>query len=415
VTSKPSGTVKSSGGTSDRLLLVGLGAEDEEAHGRGAALAAALHAAVVDGHLDAEADDPGGQVIGDDGRGVGADAIGVDLLGDSERTLRVVLADEHGAVAGGGGLPLQVGQVAGGAIGHEQGRLDPVGPVAVGVAEVGDHQVELLGALEVGGELSEALLVAGGDVLGLGERLHGFGLGGAGRGDGRLGVRLLRRLRGRLSGAKALLAVDLNRRGGDLREFTDLRDGQASGGLALGVEVGVEVVLADGGGLHAVGGHLDLGGPDNRVQGELAETINRPVAVVMAAGEADAAAAVSALQAPHQGLRLVQAFDAVLIPEVDVLLDVLAGGRGGHEVEDLGAVRRETHVVVELVVGLDETGDAAGNGMVREGLEVGDPVGIHGPTGLERAADPRTVILFPILGVGVDGVVHEDDARALLG
>ena len=53
--------------------------------------------------------------------------------------------------------------------------------------------------------------------------------------------------------------------------------------------------------------------------------------------------------------------------------------------------------------------------MVREGLEVGHPMGIHGPAGLEGAADPRPVVLFALLGVGVDGVVHEDDARPLLG
>ena len=40
---------------------------------------------------------------------------------------------------------------------------------------------------------------------------------------------------------------------------------------------------------------------------------------------------------------------------------------------------------------------------------------VHGPARLKRAANPRTVVLFTILGIGMDGIMHEHDTRALLG
>ena len=40
---------------------------------------------------------------------------------------------------------------------------------------------------------------------------------------------------------------------------------------------------------------------------------------------------------------------------------------------------------------------------------------VDGPARLKRAANPGTVVLFAILGIGVDGIVHEHDTRTLLG
>ena len=137
--------------------------------------------------------------------------------------------------------------------------------------------------------------------------------------------------------------------------------------------------------------------------------------MVMTTGETDPAAAIGAFDTPHQRLDFTEAVDAVLVPKIDILLHVLPRRHGRDEVEHLAAVRWETHIVIELVVGLHEAIDAAGHRMIRQGLEVSDPVRVNGPARFKRAPDPGTVVFFAILGIGVDGVVHEDDARALLG
>ena len=137
--------------------------------------------------------------------------------------------------------------------------------------------------------------------------------------------------------------------------------------------------------------------------------------MIMPTRETDAATAVGALDTPHQRLHLAQAIHPVLIPQVDVLLHVLTRRHGRDEVEHLTAIRGETHVVIKLIVGLHEAVDAAGHRMIRQSLEVSDPVRVDGPTRLKRAANPRTVVLLAFLGVRVNGIVHEDNARPLLG
>ena len=137
--------------------------------------------------------------------------------------------------------------------------------------------------------------------------------------------------------------------------------------------------------------------------------------MVMTTGETDPAAAIGAFDTPHQRLHLTEAIDAVLVPKIDILLHVLPRRHGRDEVEHLAAVRWETHIVIELIVGLHEAVHAARYRMIRQSLEVSDPVRVHGPARLKRTANPRTVVLFTILGIGVDGIVHEHDTRTLLG
>ena len=137
--------------------------------------------------------------------------------------------------------------------------------------------------------------------------------------------------------------------------------------------------------------------------------------MVMTTGETDPAAAIGAFDTPHQSLRLTEAIDAVLVPKIDILLHVLPRRHGRDEVEHLTAVRWETHIVIELIVSLHEAIHAARYRMIRQGLEVSDPVRVDGPARFKRAPDPGTVVFFAVLGIGVDGIMHEDDARAFLG
>ena len=119
--------------------------------------------AIVNRHLRAEADHAHGQVVGDEGLGVGADAVGIDLACDRKGAALVVFADKDLAVGGLSGLPTQRGEGAGGTVGHHQDGLDPVGPVAALVAAVVRHEMELLRAAQVGADLDKAGLGVGSD------------------------------------------------------------------------------------------------------------------------------------------------------------------------------------------------------------------------------------------------------------
>ena len=397
----------------DGLRFVGLLGKHHEANRSGAALTAALQTTVVEGDLRTEADHARWQVIGDDGSRMRADTIGVDLTGDGKRTLGIILAHEHGTVAGGGGFPLQIDEVLRRAVGHEQRGLDPGGPVAVAVTEVGDQQVKFLGTLEVSGQFGQANLILSSDVLSLsywlpcgrrGGRRGGFG---GGRGGG------CRSTRG--GTAELGFAFDLNGGGRNLGKLARLRKLEARCVLALIIQVGVELIFGNWSGLHPRGRHFDLRGPDNGIKRQGPEAIDGPVAMVMTPGETDPAAAIGAFDTPHQRLHLTEAIDAVLVPKIDILLHVLPRRHGRDEVEHLAAVSWETHIVIELVVGLHEAVHAARYRMIRQSLEVSDPMRIDGPARLKRAANPGTVVLFAILGIGVDGIVHEHDTRTLLG
>ena len=113
----------------DRLIFLRTGREDRELHVGRAGLAATDGAAVVDRDLGAERLGRTGQLIGDEGARMGADAADVFLAGDLERLALVILAD-----AGRAGrldfLPLELREVDHRAVLQDNLWLDPIGPVA---------------------------------------------------------------------------------------------------------------------------------------------------------------------------------------------------------------------------------------------------------------------------------------------
>ena len=369
----------------DGVLLRSLGV-NAETHRGTARLATAIHATVVDRHFGGEAHHAGRQVIGDHRRGMRADALLVGLAVNFQRPVIVGFVDACFAIPGDGGFPRQRRQVLARTIGHHQFWLDPIRPVAADVSFVAHRQVEFLGVAQRDVDVDQAGFVCAGQHRTF---EHGF--------DHRRGCFTRRvgwhRCAG-LGAGELRFAVGLHRRGRDGGELAGLRQFQPRRIRPLLIEVGVEVVLAERRRLHAGLGHLDLRRPHDGVECEGTETVHCPVAVIVAAGETDAATAVSAFDAPHQRLRLVEPGDAVLVPQVDVLLHPLAGGNRGDQIQHLGSIGGKAHVVIEFVVGLDRSGHTAGHRMIGQRLEVRHPVRIHRPAFFESPADPRPVILL---------------------
>ena len=144
----------------DRLIFLRTVREDRELHVRRARLAAADGAPIVDTDLGAESLGRTRQFVGDEGAGMGADAAGVFLTCDLERLALVILADA-GRAGRLGFLPLELREVDDRAVGQHHFRLDPVRPVAGVAIHFGDHQEELLRAVELSRQLDQALLVLG--------------------------------------------------------------------------------------------------------------------------------------------------------------------------------------------------------------------------------------------------------------
>ena len=137
--------------------------------------------------------------------------------------------------------------------------------------------------------------------------------------------------------------------------------------------------------------------------------------MVVTAGKADTASAIGALDAPHEGLFFAHAIHAVTVPQVDVFFHPLAVGRSGDEVEHLGAIRHEAHVVVKFIVGFDQGTDAVRDGVIGQGLQISNPMRIDRKIRLKCATDPRTIVFFAFLWRRMHGIVHEHDATAALG
>ena len=142
----------------DRLVFLRTGREDRELHVGRARLTGADRAPVIDADLGAKRLRRTRELIGDERTRVRADAAGVFLAGDLERLTVVVLADA-GCPARLGFLPLKLRQVDHRAVLEKDLRLDPIGPVTPVLADIGDQQVQLLGTLELSGEIDESLLI----------------------------------------------------------------------------------------------------------------------------------------------------------------------------------------------------------------------------------------------------------------
>ena len=180
--------------------------------------------------------------------------------------------------------------------------------------------------------------------------------------------------------------------------------------LVLRIEVFVELRFGDGLRNDPAVGHLDLGGPEDRVEDEPAEIIDRPVAVPVAAGETDAASAVRTLDRPHHRLAFAEALFAVGSP-VDVAVDLLPRWHAGDNV--LGRLRvGEAHVVIPLVVRA-EAGHAEADGVTFLDLDPGGPVGVGGVAALVVTADPLLETLALLAFRHFDGVMHAHDPDAL--
>ena len=166
----------------DRLVLSRSGREHRELHVGRAGLTAADGTAIVDADLGAERSGRTGQFVGNERGGMRADAAGVFLAGDLERLTVVILA--HAGLAQRLGiLPLQLGQVDHAAVHQDNLGFDPVGPVTGVLAEIGDYQIELLGSVEFGAEIDQALLVLGEQDGRLGDRLRVSGEDRNGQGE----------------------------------------------------------------------------------------------------------------------------------------------------------------------------------------------------------------------------------------
>ena len=155
----------------DRFIFVRTSSEDCELHISRTGLTVADGAAVIDADLGAEGLRRSGQVEGDEGRGMRTDAAGVFLAGNLHRLAVVVLADA-GRTKRLGFLPLQFREIDHGAVRQDDLGLDPVGPVAGVAIQLGDHEEELLRAVEVSREVHQTELILGEHAGRLDDRLR---------------------------------------------------------------------------------------------------------------------------------------------------------------------------------------------------------------------------------------------------
>ena len=84
---------------------------------------------------------------------MGSDAIGNRFAVDSEITASGIGVDHGAAPVGKDFLPLQLGEFLL-ALGADEARFDPVGPVAAeAIAAIGDNEIQLLGASNISFDL----------------------------------------------------------------------------------------------------------------------------------------------------------------------------------------------------------------------------------------------------------------------
>src|SRR5262245_25397249 len=160
--------------------------------------------------------------------------------------------------------------------------------------------------------------------------------------------------------------------------------------------------------LHSPLRYFCMSGPEQRIQDQLSERVDLPVGIVVSFGEAEAAAAVFAVDGPGD--------------------DGLSAGGFGVEGEEGGEARiRVAEMDFPVVLGFggegfDAGGDGVGGGEEggggRRGGEGGVPgvaiLGVAGRVIVEVAADPVLELFAAAIGGDEDGVVDADEADAAI-
>ena len=102
---------------------------------------------------------------------MGTDAAGVFLAGNLQRLSVVVLTDA-GLSQRLGVAPLQLGEVNHGAVRQDDLRINPISPVTGVAIQLGDHEEELLRAVEISREVHQTELILGEHTGRLDDRLR---------------------------------------------------------------------------------------------------------------------------------------------------------------------------------------------------------------------------------------------------
>ncbi len=139
--------------------------------------------------------------------------------------------------------------------------------------------------------------------------------------------------------------------------------------------------------------------------------------MIVAAGETKAAPAIGALEGPRDVLRRAgrDAFAHGRIAAVRAIaaLHCVNGSHVGEDGRDAFHVRREAHMKIPFVVGLEGL-HAARDGMLGELCKVRGPVRVHRPIRLEATALPRDEFFVALFGDWLDGVMDGEKPNALV-
>ncbi len=165
----------------------------------------------------------------------------------------------------------------------------------------------------------------------------------------------------------------------------------------------------------AVFGNVGFSGPGDGIEDELTEVVVGPILVEVAAREAEAAMAIGPFVGPGDMLGLATGDGGADLGVTAVgAVFALEGSRAGQVGQNGGDALKvfpKAHVVIPFVV--DREGmNATGDWMVGEVFEVGRPVGIDRPMGLEIAANPFEEMIPGRLSGDFDGVMDADQTDA---